>query len=207
MRTARHTGGTGCDLAVGEFEIEALGDGPRHRVGGLQYGCRVLRFRRQRAAPDGETHGLGHDGDKLGRALGKGFPGAAAEDQDGGDVGTRGLRRDHDTADFAAGDGLQRLVEPGGICDLDDSGALDDARDEIVGEGQRGVGKAAPRVAAGRQDLGRVVGPDDKHGGRRHAQRLGDDLQRLLHGGFGVAILVETRHDAMQAVQRLFVFV
>ncbi len=98
-------------------------------------------------------------------------------------------------------------LRPDGVCDLDDPGPFDQSRDQRVGEVERGVGKAASRVAAGREDLGRVVRLDDEHGGGRHAQRLGDDLQRLLHGGPGVAILVQARHDATQAVELFLLLV
>ena len=65
VRAPRHAGGVGGDLAVGELEIEALGDGPRYGIGGLQHGRGVPRLGGQRAAADREAHRLGHDLEEL----------------------------------------------------------------------------------------------------------------------------------------------
>ena len=93
------------------------------------------------------------------------------------------------------------------VCDLHHAGVSDQAGDQAIGEGQWRIGEAASRVAAGREDFGRLSGPDGEHGRRLHAQRLGYDLEGFLDRRLGVAILVQARHDAMQAVELLAFFV
>ncbi len=207
VRAPCHAGGVGGDLTVGELEIEALGDGPRHGVGGLQHGRRVLRLRGQHAAADGEAHGLRDDLEELGFARRERLGRAAAEHQQGVELGARRLGRHDQARRPGTQHGEQRRLQAAAVEELDDSRSLGHAPQQGVAEVEGWVGKPLARLAAGGKDLAGVVGLDDEDGGRGGAQGVSHERQRLLHDGLHVAVLVQAGRHTLEAVKLLLFLV